>query len=149
MIFFPYRAQIKLTKLIFVFALLFGVFFVTSYIGAGSAHKAFAKDVGDAMHTLSVRWTEEQGRWHLEKFIRQAAEKNEIILEDDAIEIDYIRDEIDSQGTKSFWGTQTVTTYHVRAVATITYDRKITPFYTKRITFSRSSREVRNWGMGY
>lgn len=134
-------------KLLVIGVFIFGGYFVQSYISAGSAHKAFAKAVADEVHTIQVRWTEEEGTRFLTKQIRKAAEKHSVALDDDAIYIDYIRDEVSHSETETMWGTQTLTQYFVRVTATITYDRKVTPFYTKRITFSKSNREVRNWGV--
>ena len=134
-------------KLLVVGAVIFCGYFVQSYFSAGSAHKAFAKAVADEVHTVQVRWTEEEGTTFLTKQIRKAAERHGVTLDDDAIEIDYIRDEVSQSETKTMWGTQTLTQYFVRVTATITYDREVTPFYTKRITFSKSNREVRNWGV--
>jgi hypothetical protein len=117
------------TNLIVIGVVVFGVYFVGSYVSAGADHKTFTKQVRDI---VDYNWGRDDAKESIERMIRDEAQKRGIALGPDDVVVKY---------SKTVIGESKYTIqYYVLVTATVTYARKITPLYTKRLTINATNR---------
>ncbi len=143
----------KLMYLI-VGAVFLGVYTFANAYSEGREHKEFVKNVEYAIQQVQASWSEEEGEEHVRNLVLRVASENGLELDKDNVQVKYSRRESAVGDERSYSkynrGNNTIETgtmraYQVfaRATVTVTYDRVITPFYTKELKFTRSSKRVR------
>ncbi|MEE8286996.1 MAG: hypothetical protein V3R72_09910 [Gammaproteobacteria bacterium] len=144
----------KLIKYLIIGALFLGVYTFANAYSVGREHKDFVKNVEYVIQQVQASWSEEEGEENVRNLVLRAASENGLELDKDNVQVKYSRRESAVGGETSYTkynrGNDTIEmgtmqTYQVfaRATVTVTYDRVITPFYTKELKFTRSSKEVR------
>lgn len=143
----------KLMYLI-VGAVFLGVYTFANAYSEGREHKAFVNNVAYAIQQIPASWSEEEGEENIRNLVLKVATENNLELDEDNVQVKYTRRESTlgketpysnynrSTGTLEM-GTMQSYQVFARATVTVTYDRVITPFYTKTLTFTRSSQQVR------
>lgn len=144
----------KLIKYLIIGALFLGVYTFANAFSVGREHKEFVNNVEYVIQQVQASWSEEQGEEAVRDLVLRAARDNGLELDKDNVQVKYSRRESAVGGetpyTKYNRGNNTIETgtmqsYQVfaRATVTVTYERVITPFYTKQLKFTRSSKQVR------
>ena len=143
----------KVTYLI-IGALFLGVYTFANAYSVGREHKEFVKNVEYAIEQIPAKWSEEEGEENVRKRVLRTARESGLELDEDNVQVKYSRSESEVGDEKTYMNynrsndtieTGTMQAYQVfaRATVTVTYDRVITPFYTKELKFTRSSKQVR------
>ena len=144
----------KLIKYLIIGALFLGVYTFANAYSVGREHKEFVKNVEYAIEQVQASWSEEEGEEHLRNLVVRVARENGLELDENNVQVKYFRSETAVGGETPYTKynrrngtieTGTTQSYQVfaRATVTVTYDRVITPFYTKELKFTRSSKRVR------
>ncbi len=135
-------------------AVFLGVYTFANAYSEGREHKEFVKNVEYAIQQVQASWSEEEGEEYVLNLVLRVARENDLELDKDNVQVKYTRRE-SAPGKETTYTkynrrndtleTGTMQSYQVfaRATVTVTYDREITPFYTKTLKFSRSSKQVR------
>jgi len=143
----------KLMYLI-VGAVFLGVYTFANAYSVGREHKDFVNNVEYAIQQVQASWSEEEGEENIRNLVLRVARENDLELDKDNVQVKYTRRE-SAPGKKMSYSKYnrgndtlemgTMQSYQVfaRATVTVTYDRVITPFYTKTLKFSRSSKQVK------
>jgi len=109
-------------KYVLIVLLGLGVYAGINVVSAGSANEEFAQAIQQIVNRHATSLTAEL---EIAAAIQQEARKRGIELDADAIEIDHSRSSVGG-------GVD-----YVIAKATVTYDRRILPLYSKRIKITR------------
>ena len=142
----------KITTIIIIGALMYGVAYMQSASGARKANKEFSEAVQDAVYVVSASWSEDEAIEILTDKIIKAAKSHNIELHDNDIKIRYSRressgkefqySEYNKRTQTMEWGTKQMVTYYITARATVTYERKIKPFHTRRFKIIKVNKKV-------
>ena len=120
-------------KIIVIGIVLFGIYFGFSAVQAGQDHKAFSQEVREA---VEYNWRPDNAKEVIENIIREKAEQRSIQLGPDDVVVKYRKSMVSE--------TPYNRTYYVIVSAVVSYDRKVTPFYTVHLKISAANR----WGRG-
>ncbi len=135
-------------------AVFLGVYTFANAYSEGREHKDFVKNVAYAIQQVQASWSEEEGEEYVRNLVLRVAKEHDLDLNKDNVQVKYTRRESAVGKERAYMNynrsnntieTGTTQNYQVFATATVTvtYDRVITPFYTKTLKFSRSSQQVR------
>jgi len=144
----------KLITYVIVGALFLGVYTFANAFSVGREHKDFVKTVEYGIQQVQASWSEEQGAENVRNIVLKVAREHDLELDKDNVQVKYTRRQSEVGNASPYTQynrsndtieTGTMQNYQVFASATVTvtYDRVITPFYTKTLKFTRSSKQVR------
>ncbi len=142
----------KVLKYLVIAGLILGAYTFQQASKHGKLHKAFARDVQEAVAVVDVAWSDEEGYEILMERVLDRARRHQIPLYESNVDLRYSRrvstgktsTQTNYDKSQNAMITREYTNYQAFASArvTISYDRKITPFYTKHLEFTRASKQA-------
>lgn len=116
-------------KIIVIGFVLFGIYFGFSALQARQDHKAFSQEVREA---VEYNWRPNNAKEVIENIIREKAEQRGIELGPDDVVVKYSKSIVSETPYNQ--------TYYVLVSAVVSYDRKVTPFYTAQLKICAANR---------